>query len=66
LPKVWRRHAKNGELVREYAGSLGLSERELSLLLDAGYSATDIELMLYDDEFREQCMQEVLCDNGDC
>jgi hypothetical protein len=65
LQDDWHYYGYKGEsymeLVLEYAGLLGFSEHELALLLDAGFDATDLEEMLYDDDLRKQCVNDVLC-----
>lgn len=52
--------------VVNYGLSRGVPERELHLLIDAGYDALDLEEMLYDPILRETCVQEILCDYGVC
>jgi glucosamine 6-phosphate synthetase-like amidotransferase/phosphosugar isomerase protein len=54
----------HAEVVFEYARSLGVDERELELLLNAGFDAMDLEDLLYDDELREQCLSDIYCDYG--
>lgn len=34
--------------------------------MDAGYDAFDIEQLIYDDEFRETCIREIMADFGVC
>lgn len=54
------------EAVLEYAQRHGVTERELRLLLDAGYDAFDLEQLIYDPEFRESCVREIMADFGVC
>ena len=43
-----------------------MPERELRLLIDAGYDALDLEEMIHDDQYREGCIREVMADFGVC
>lgn len=52
------------EMVLEYGKRHGVSERELRLLMDAGYDALDLEELIHDDQFRESCIREVMADFG--
>lgn len=52
------------EAVLEYGKRHGVSERELRLLIDAGYDAIDLEELIYDDQFRESCIREIMADFG--
>ena len=45
-----------------YAISQGIPERELRLLVEAGYDAFDLEELLSDPFLRRSCVQEILCD----
>lgn len=47
------------ETVIEYGKRRGVPERELRLLMDAGYDALDLEEMIYDDQFRAHCLREI-------
>ena len=50
------------EEVVNYAISQGIPERELRLLVEAGYDAFDLEELLFDPFLRRSCVQEILCD----
>lgn len=50
--------------VLEYGRHHGIPEQELRLLLDAGYDVFDLEQLIYDDEFRAGCVQEIMADFG--
>ena len=50
------------EEVVSYGMSRGVPERELRLLVDAGYDAFDLEELLFDPYLRQSCVQEVLYD----
>ena len=52
------------EMVLEYGKRHGVSEQELRLLMDAGYDAMDLEELIYDDQFRETCIREIMADFG--
>ncbi len=52
--------------VVSYGLSQGVPEAELRLLLDAGYDAFDLEELLYDPEFRQSCVREIVQDRGIC
>lgn len=54
------------ETVIEYGKRRGVSERELRLLVDAGYDALDLEEMIHDSRFRENCVREIMADFGVC
>lgn len=54
------------ETVLEYGQRHGVPEAELRLLIDAGYDAFDIEQLIYDHEFREICIREIMADFGVC
>lgn len=54
------------EMVLEYGKRHGVPERELRLLMDAGYDALDLEELIHDDQFRESCIREVMADFGVC
>lgn len=54
------------ETVLDYGKRHGVSEWELRLLLDAGYDALDLEEMIHDAEFRENCIREIMADFGVC
>lgn len=54
------------ETVLEYGQRHGVPEAELRLLMDAGYDAFDIEQLIYDHEFRESCIREIMADFGVC
>ena len=50
------------EEVVNYAISQGIPERELRLLVEAGYDAFDLEELLSDPFLRRSCVNEILCD----
>lgn len=50
------------EEVVNYGVSQGIPERELRLLVEAGYDAFDLEELLSDPFLRRSCVQEILCD----
>ena len=50
------------EEVVNYAISQGIPEREVRLLVEAGYDAFDLEELLSDPFLRRSCVQEILCD----
>lgn len=50
--------------VVSYGMSQGVPERELRLLVDAGYDAFDLEELLFDPHLRQSCVQEILCGYG--
>ena len=52
--------------VVSYGMSHGIPERELRLLVDAGYDAFDLEELLFDPHLRQSCVQEILCGYGGC
>lgn len=52
------------EMVLEYGKRHGVSERELRLLIDAGYDVIDLEELIHDDCFRENCIREIMADFG--
>lgn len=52
--------------VVSYGLSQGVPEAELRLLLDAGYDAFDLEELLYDPEFRQSCVREIVQNRGIC
>ena len=52
------------EMVLEYGKRHGVSERELRLLIDAGYDAMDLEELIHDDHYRENCIREIMADFG--
>ena len=52
------------ETVLEYGKRQGVPERELRLLVDAGYDALDLEELIHDNQFRENCVQEIMADFG--
>lgn len=52
------------EAVVAFGQRHGVSERELRLLLDAGYDAFDLEELIRDVSFRENCIQEIIADIG--
>ena len=52
--------------VVNYGLSRGVPERELRLLVDAGYDAFDLEELLFDPHLRQSCVQEILCGYGTC
>ena len=54
------------EEVVSYGISRGVPERELRLLVDAGYDAFDLEELLFDPHLRQSCVQEILCGYGGC
>ena len=54
------------EEVVSYGMSRGVPERELRLLVDAGYDAFDLEELLFDSHLRQSCVQEILCGYGGC
>ena len=50
--------------VLAYGERHGVSERDLHLLLDAGYDACDLEELIRDNQMRESCIQEIMADFG--
>ena len=52
--------------VVSYGMSHGVPERELRLLVAAGYDAFDLEELLFDPHLRQSCVQEILCGYGGC
>lgn len=70
----WHSHAASAgpehddylEMVLEYGKRHGVPERELRLLMDAGYDVLDLEEPIHDDQFRESCIREVMADFGVC
>lgn len=52
------------ESVLNYGRQHGVPEKELQLLLDAGYDALDLEQLIFDDQFRASCVQEIMTDFG--
>ena len=52
------------ETLMEYGKRHGVPERELRLLIDAGYDALDLEEMIYDKQFRAYCLREAMADLG--
>jgi len=50
------------ETVLEYGKRHGVPDWELRLLLGAGYDAMDLEELIYDDQFRQSCVREVMAD----
>ena len=54
------------EEVVSYGMCRGIPERELRLLVDAGYDAFDLEELLFDSHLRQSCVQEILCGYGGC
>lgn len=52
------------ETVIEYGKRRGVPEGELRLLMDAGYDALDLEEMIYEDQFRAYCLQEITGEFG--
>jgi hypothetical protein len=50
--------------VLEYASSLGIPDDEMTLLCDAGFDPMDLEELVYDDDLRERCLNDILCDYG--
>lgn len=54
------------DTVLDYGRRHGIPERELKLLLDAGYSAFDLEELIYDDQMRASCIQDIMADFGVC
>ena len=52
------------EEVVSYGMSHGIPERELRLLIDAGYDALDLEELIYDPELRKVCLRDILCGYG--
>ena len=49
------------EEVIEYGIRQGIPERDLRLLVDAGYDAFDMEELLYDPALRQSCVEEIRC-----
>lgn len=54
------------EMILDYAKRHGVSERELRLLMDAGYDVMDLEELIYDNQFRVRCIREIMADFGVC
>lgn len=52
------------ESVMNYGKQHGVPEKELRLLLNAGYDALDLEQLIFDDQFRVSCVQEIMADFG--
>lgn len=52
------------EMVVEYGKRRGVPERELRLLINAGYDALDLEEMIYDKQFRAYCLREIMAEYG--
>lgn len=52
------------ETLMEYGKRHGVPERELRLLINAGYDALDLEEMIYDKQFRAYCLREILAEYG--
>ena len=52
------------DTVVRYGISRGISERDLRLLIDAGYDALDLEELIYDPELRRTCLRDILCGYG--
>lgn len=52
------------DTVVRYGISHGISERDLRLLIDAGYDALDLEELIYDPELRRTCLRDILCGYG--
>lgn len=50
------------ELLEEIAPSLGVAEKEVQTLARAGYSAFEVEELLYDDYQRAGCLESVQCE----
>ena len=64
----WHNHTEEYpdylETVLEYGRRQGVPERELRLLVNAGYDTLDLEEMIHDDQFRENCIREIMADFG--
>lgn len=54
------------EAVLDYGRRHGVPEKELRLLMDAGYDALDLEELIYDPPFRKSCIQEIMAGFGVC
>lgn len=52
------------ETVLEFGKRQGVPERELRMLVDAGYDALDLEELIHDNQFRENCVQKIMADFG--
>lgn len=52
------------ETVLEYGRRHGVTDQELHLLINAGYDAFDLEQLIFDDQFRASCVQEIMADFG--
>ena len=52
------------ETVLEYGKYHGVPEKELWLLINAGYDALDLEALIYDAQYRENCIREIMADFG--
>lgn len=52
------------ETLVEYGKRHGVPERELRLLMEAGYDALDLEEMIYDKQFRAYCLREIMAEYG--
>ena len=62
-PSVWHGEKADSymEEVIEYGIRQGIPERDLRLLVDAGYDAFDMEELLYDSALRQSCVEEIRC-----
>ena len=62
-PPVWHGEKADSymEEVIEYGIRQGIPERDLRLLVDAGYDAFDMEELLYDPALRQSCVEEIRC-----
>lgn len=62
-PPVWHEKEPNSYLeeVVGYGIRRGIPERDLRLLVDAGFDAFDLEELLYDPALRQSCVEEIRC-----
>lgn len=54
------------EMLMDFGRRHGITDQELHLLINAGYDAFDLEQLIYDDQFRASCVQEIMADFGIC
>ena len=54
------------EEVIDFGKRMGVPETELRLLVDFGFDALELEELIYDDQYRELCVREIMCDFGVC
>lgn len=54
------------EEVIDFGKRMGVPETEQRLLVDFGFDALELEELIYDDQYRELCVREIMCDFGVC